>query len=125
MTQEQIAKIIQEIRTLNKLSNDNDTIIEIYVNRAVDRAKAFCNRDDIPVTLNSVISQIACDMLIADKVIQVEDKVSSITRGDTSISYRDGSLVGKDTLAFMKNYESSLIPFKKMKLPKDEPYARS
>lgn len=46
-------------------------------------------------------------------------KWQSINRGDTAISYRDGSGNQKATVDFMKNYEKSLNRFKKINLPKD------
>lgn len=61
-------------------------------------------------------------MLKADQVAPTENDVSSITRGDTSINYRDKTSALKETVSFVKNYESQLIPFKRMKLPKDCPH---
>ena len=69
--------------------------------------------------LEDVAAQIVEDMLKADQVAPTENDVSSITRGDTSISYRDKTSALKETVSFVKNYESQLIPFKRMKLPKD------
>ena len=48
----------------------------------------------------------------------------AVTRGDTTISYRDPSASRSATVDFMKNYETSLNHYKKMRLPKDN-YAGS
>ena len=81
----------------------------------------FCGREDFPPPLEDVAAQIVEDMLRADQVAPSENDVASVTRGDTSISYRDKANSLKETVAFVKNYESQLIPFKRMKLPKDCP----
>ena len=61
------------------------------------------------------------ELCIRDRVAPSANAVASVTRGDTSISYRDKANSLKETVAFVKNYESQLIPFKRMKLPKDCP----
>ena len=58
-------------------------------------------------------------MLIADGYIKTDKDVSSITRGDTSISYKDQASSYQNTVEFMKNYECQLVHFKKIKLPSD------
>lgn len=118
-------EILQRI-TLEVLSNlgltaDKESSAKRYAKRAVNQILIFCNRDDLPPLLEDVAAQIAEDMLKADSVAKTESEVSSVTRGDTSISYRDKSSSLKDTLSFMKSYEKQLVHFKKMKLPEDRP----
>ena len=81
-----------------QLPDEQLPTIERYVKRAINRI-----------------------LLRADQVAPSENDVASVTRGDTSISYRDKANSLKETVAFVKNYESQLIPFKRMKLPKDCP----
>ena len=85
----------------------------------MDKILIYCNREDLPERLLSTAAQIAEDMLKADLVKTGEKAVASINRGDTAISYRDGSGNQKATVDFMKNYEKSLNRFKKINLPKD------
>ena len=89
--------------------------------KGISRILVFCGREDFPPPLEDVAAQIVEDMLRADQVAPSENDVASVTRGDTSISYRDKANSLKETVAFVKNYESQLIPFKRMKLPKDCP----
>lgn len=105
-----------------KLPSEQLPTIERYVRRAVNRIRVFCGREDFPAPLEDVAAQIVEDMLRADQVAPTENDVSSITRGDTHISYRDKAAALKETVVFVKNYESQLIPFKKMKLPEDRPH---
>ena len=104
-----------------QLPDEQLPTIERYVKRAINRILVFCGREDFPPPLEDVAAQIVEDMLRADQVAPSENDVASVTRGDTSISYRDKANSLKETVAFVKNYESQLIPFKRMKLPKDCP----
>ncbi len=48
--------------------------------------------------------------------------ISSITRGDTSIHYRDKASAYQNAANFVRDYEKFLIPFRRMKYPKEQPY---
>lgn len=122
MTQEQaLALITQEVVDNLKLTEDKVSSAKRYVKRAIAQILIFCNRADLPEQLHDTAAQIAEDMLKADGAVEAKAEVASITRGDTAISYRDKSSDYKDTAAFMKNYESQLTHFKRMKLPEDKP----
>lgn len=122
MTQEQaLVLITQEVVDNLKLSEDKVSSAKRYVKRAVAQILIFCNRTDLPELLYDTAAQITEDMLKADGMVETKAEVASITRGDTAISYRDKASAYKDTAAFMKNYESQLVHFKKMKLPEDKP----
>ena len=61
---------------------------ELHARRAVNGILIYCCRDDLPLQLESIAAQIAEDTLRAGQVVQVDDKVASVSRGDTSISYK-------------------------------------
>lgn len=119
MTQEQISRIAETVKSDLKLPDEQEPTINRYVIRAITRITTFCHRQDLPAPLEDVAAQIVEDMLRADQVSPSENDVASLTRGDTSISYRDKSAALRDTLAFVKNYESQLVPYKKINLTKD------
>lgn len=119
MTKEQEEWLVAEVMDSMKMSETEERLARRYVKRAVDKILIYCNRDDLPEQLLSTAAQIAEDMLKADSVKEAEKEVASINRGDTAISYRDGSGMQKATVDFMKDYEKSLNRFKKMNLPKD------
>lgn len=119
MTKEQEDRLVAEVMDSMKMSETEERLARRYVKRAVDKILIYCNRDDLPEQLLSTAAQIAEDMLKADSVKEAEKEVASINRGDTAISYRDGSGMQKATVDFMKDYEKSLNRFKKMNLPKD------
>lgn len=85
-------------------------IIASYTRRAIARILTFCNRADFPEPLELLLIEIVEDMLKSEQLSSVQAEVSSITRGDTAISYRDKSSALTDTVSFMKSYESQLIP---------------
>lgn len=119
MTKEQEDWLVAEVMDSMKMSETEERSARRYVKRAVDKILIYCNREDLPERLLSTAAQIAEDMLKADLVKTGEKEVASINRGDTAISYRDGSGNQKATVDFMKNYEKSLNRFKKINLPKD------
>lgn len=119
MTKEQEDWLVAEVMDSMKMSETEERSARRYVKRAVDKILIYCNRDDLPEQLLSTAAQIAEDMLKADLVKTGEKEVASINRGDTAISYHDGSGNQKATVDFMKNYEKSLNRFKKINLPKD------
>ena len=116
------SRIAETAQSKLKLPDEQLPTIKRYVKRAVTRIKVVCGREDFPEPLEDVAAQIVEDMLRADQVAPTENDVSGITRGDTHISYRDKTAALKETVAFVKNYEGQLIPFKKMKLPEDRPH---
>lgn len=119
MEKEQLERIVAEVLEHPKLSNENESIVTRYVKRAVLQILAHCNRNDLPEALEGVTAQIVEDMLTVDGIIKEDKDISSISRGDTSISYKDGSSAYQNAISFMKNYECQLVHFKKIKLPSD------
>lgn len=119
MEKEQLERIVAEVLEHPKLSNENESIVTRYVKRAVLQILAHCNRSDLPEALEGVTAQIVEDMLTVDGIIKEDKDISSISRGDTSISYKDGSSAYQNSISFMKNYECQLVHFKKIKLPSD------
>lgn len=119
MEKEQIQRIVQEVLEHPKLSSENEAIVTRYVKRTILQIQAHCNRNDLPEALEAVASQICEDMLLADGIIKEDKDVSSVTRGDTSISYKDGTSAYQNAVNFMKDYECQLVHFKRIKLPSD------
>lgn len=91
MTKEQEDWLVAEVMDSMKMSETEERSARRYVKRAVDKILIYCNREDLPERLLSTAAQIAEDMLKADLVKTGEKEVASINRGDTAISYRDGS----------------------------------
>lgn len=116
-----VRRIAAEVASNLKLEVSVLPTIERYVRRAINRILVFCGRSDFPQPLEDIAAQITEDMLRADEVVSPGSQVASVTRGDTSISYRDKTSALQGTVDFIKDYEAQLVPFKKMRLPKDVP----
>lgn len=126
---ERITAQVLEHPKLRKLSDeekdDLKPLILRYVRRVLLQIKAHCNRDDVPEALEEVAAEITEDLLFSDKIITEDKEISSISRGDTSISYRNPASAYQKADDFMKNYECQLVHFKRMKLPSDPRDERS
>lgn len=126
VSQEQLTRIAATVQSDLHLAEDQVEIIARYVKRAVNRILVFCFRPDLPGPLEDVAAQIVEDMLRYDQIAPTTgNDVASIQRGDTSISYRDKRSAYEETVSFVRDYEGQLIPFKRMKLPRDDTDDRS
>lgn len=118
-------RIVQEVLEHPKLKalenkEELETIVTRYVKRVRLQVLAHCNREDLPEALESVVAQIAEEMLKADGIISIDKGITSISRGDTSFSYTDPSSAYQNARNFMTDYECQLVHFKRIKLPLDE-----
>ena len=111
MASEQENRIVAEVMDNMKMAETEESSARRYVRRAVDKILIYCCREDLPERLEGTAAQIAEDMLKADLLVS--------TGKETTISYRDPSASRSATVDFMKNYETSLNHYKKMRLPKD------
>ena len=114
---DQIQQITNEVKDNLDLSSDYEKTVLRYVKRALSQVKVFCNRTDIPVELEDTIAQIVEDMLRADGVVKLDNDVASVSRGNTSISYTNKQEAYMRTVDFMKDYQTILIHYRKMKVP--------
>ncbi|RGJ72678.1 translation initiation factor 2 [Eubacterium sp. TM05-53] len=115
---------------VRNLSDEQKKELEPIITRYAKRVKlkilAHCNRDDLPEALESVVAEITEEMLMADKVIATDNKeVASVSRGDTSITYKDPASAYNNAIDFMKDYLCQLVHFKRMRLPRDPNDGRS
>lgn len=119
----QIIKITADVQQALKLPDEKAELIQRYVRRAVNRILVYCNRPDLPELLEDAAAQMVEDMLRYDNQAgesAADGIVSSISRGDTTISYKDKRSSYAETVSFVRSYEKLLIPFKRMKIPRDE-----
>ena len=117
---EQIDRIVLGIKYAYDLSVADETAARRRVLMAVTRILASCNRDDLPEALEIVAAQMAEAMLRDDGTLTLPQQVSSVTRGDTSISYRDQSSSAKATRDYLLDYEDILWRYRKPGVPRRE-----
>lgn len=117
---EQIDRIVLGIKYAYDLSVADETAARRRVLMAVTRILASCNRDDLPEALEIVAAQMAEAILRDDGTLTLPQQVSSVTRGDTSISYRDQSSSAKATRDYLQDYEDILWRYRKPGVPRRE-----
>ena len=121
--EEQISRIAQTVQSNLGLPEEQQPLVLRYARRAVNRICIFCSRKDLPEPLEDVAAQMVEDMLRADQAgAGGGNEVSSITRGDTSIHYRDKASAYQNAANFGRDYEKMIIPFRRMKYPKEHSY---
>lgn len=121
--EEQISRIAQTVQSNLGLPEEQQPLVLRYARRVVNRICIFCSRKDLPEPLEDVAAQMVEDMLRADQAgAGGGNEVSSITRGDTSIHYRDKASAYQNAANFVRDYEKMIIPFRRMKYPKEHSY---
>lgn len=125
MTSTQLTWITGEVMASLRLPEERMADVERLVGRIGNMILIRCNREDIPKILEPVIAQMAEDMIREEGSSDFGSEVtggggvSAITRGDTSISYRDDTALTQAASRLMRDYEPQIQRFKKMNLPKD------
>lgn len=111
-----------EVERLKKLlgfsreDDSKDTILEFILEDVEEMIKNYCNVPTIPEQLNSTILRMAIDMY-KNESLGSEDialgSISSISEGDTSVSYRSSASEFKESL--LKDYKSQLNRYRKLR----------
>ncbi len=111
-----------EVERLKKLlgfsreDDSKDTILEFILEDVEEMVKNYCNVPTIPEQLNSTILRMAIDMY-KNESLGSEDialgSISSISEGDTSVSYRSSASEFKESL--LKDYKSQLNRYRNLR----------
>ncbi|ENZ9563956.1 phage head-tail connector protein [Clostridioides difficile] len=111
-----------EVERLKKLlgfsreDDSKDTILEFILEDVEEMVKNYCNVPTIPEQLNSTILRMAIDMY-KNESLGSEDialgSISSISEGDTSVSYRSSASEFKESL--LKDYKVQLNRYRKIR----------
>ena len=111
-----------EVERLKKLlgfsreDDSKDTILEFILEDVEEMVKNYCNVPTITEQLNSTILRMAIDMY-KNESLGSEDialgSISSISEGDTSVSYRSSASEFKESL--LKDYKSQLNRYRKLR----------
>ena len=107
--EEQISRIAQTAQSNLGLPEEQQPVVLRYVRRAVNRIRIFCSRKDLPEPLEDVAAQMVEDMLRADQ------SPASGGNEDKASAYQNAA-------NFVRDYEKFLIPFRRMKYPREQPY---
>ena len=95
--------------------NSKDFLLEFILEDTEQIIKDYCNIKEVPEELNNTVLRMAID-LYRNKNPGEEDNslgsISSITEGDTSISYRSSATEFKDSL--LNDYKAQLNKYRRL-----------
>ncbi|NJB05868.1 hypothetical protein GSQ22_08530, partial [Clostridioides difficile] len=107
---------LKKLLGFSREDDSKDTILEFILEDVEEMVKNYCNVPTIPEQLNSTILRMAIDMY-KNESLGSEDialgSISSISEGDTSVSYRSSASEFKESL--LKDYKSQLNRYRKLR----------
>lgn len=92
-----------------------DFLLEFALEDVEQIVKDYCHIKEIPKELNTTVLKMAIDSYRNENLGEEESSlgsISSITEGDTTVSYRSAASEFKDTL--IKDYKSQLNKYRKL-----------
>ncbi|RXM79642.1 hypothetical protein DP144_00050 [Clostridium tetani] len=95
--------------------NSKDFLLEFALEDVGEIVRNYCHIKEIPEALNNTVLKMAIDMYRNENLGGEESSlgsISSITEGDTSISYRSSATEFKDSL--IKDYKAQLNKYRKL-----------
>ncbi|MBU3193471.1 phage head-tail connector protein [Clostridium algidicarnis] len=95
--------------------NSKGFLLEFTLEDVEQTIKDYCHIKEIPETLNNTVLKMAMDQYRNENLGEEESSlgsISSISEGDTSISYRSSATEFKDSL--IKDYKSQLNKYRKL-----------
>ncbi len=122
-------RIFNDVTKNLELTNELELTIKKHIKSTINSVLLYCNRNDIPKELEFIITEIVEDLIdissssssISSETTNNDNSISSIKRGDTTITYNNSASETTTTteanISFVKDYESQLVYFKKMRLP--------
>lgn len=103
-------QIITRLATLGYVANESDyPLIDYLIDSVYQTILNETNCDNMPDGLKFVAIDMICGQILNSKLannqLDIDQAISSIREGDTSVSYA----VGTDPKEFLKNYYTSLM----------------
>ncbi|VIG06979.1 phage protein [Clostridioides difficile] len=107
---------LKKLLGISKEDYSKEMILEFILEDVEEIVKNYCNISVIPKELNSTVLRMSIDMY-KNESLGSEDialgSISSISEGDTSVSYRSSSSEFKESL--LKDYKSQLNRYRKIR----------
>ncbi|MBY6844655.1 phage head-tail connector protein [Clostridium botulinum] len=95
--------------------DSKDFLLEFALEDVEQIVKDYCHMKEIPEALNTTVLKMAIDMYRNENLGEEENSlgsISSISEGDTSVSYRSSATEFKDSL--IKDYKAQLNKYRKL-----------
>jgi hypothetical protein len=138
MTHPRFDILLATLKVLQPKHVDGDTtydtkyasILDLFLNKTIDDVSAFLNTDvdDLPVQTDTTICLMTSDFISSFGLIDTDEEkasndtansISSLTEGDTSVSYRDTNKASTISQALASNvitgdYRGTLMHYRKL-----------
>ncbi|BDR66978.1 phage protein [Clostridium tetani] len=95
--------------------NSKDFLLEFALEDVEQIVKNYCHIKEVPEELNTTVLKMAIDMYRNENLGEEGNSlgsISSITEGDTSVSYRSSVAEFKDSI--IKDYKAQLNKYRKL-----------
>lgn len=95
--------------------DSKDFSVQFALDDAEQIIKDYCHIDEVPEALNNTVIKMAIDSYRNENLgeeVSPLGSISSISEGDTSVSYRSNAAEFKDSL--LKDYKSKLNKYRKL-----------
>lgn len=106
---------LKSLLGISKDDNTKDIYLEFVLDYVFQIIKDYCHIKEVPEELNNTVIKMAIDSYRNQNLGEEETplgSISSISEGDTSISYRSSENEFKDNL--LKDYKSQLNKYRKL-----------
>lgn len=103
---------IKMLLGIDLADTSKDGIIQFHISSVTTKILNYINQDSLPQQLQHIVIE-----LVVEKMND-KDKVKSIARGDTTITYSDANynkMTGAGGADFLKDYKGELNKFRKVK----------
>lgn len=107
---------LETLKALLGITDDTkDVLLEFTISDVEEMIKNFCNIDEVPEGLFNTGYRMCIDLYRNENLGDESNplgSISSISRGDTTTSFRSNATEFKDSL--LKNYQAQLIKYRKL-----------
>lgn len=95
-----------------------DAPLQFILNNVEETVLNYCNVEEIPNGLKNTAYRMAMDVYRSENIGQandeIKDEVSSISEGDTSVSFKSSSENKLKADNILKNYQAQLAKYRKL-----------
>lgn len=109
---------VEKLKKLLNISLDDDSkdfLLQFALEDVDQIVKDYCHIKEIPEELNNTILRMAIDIYRSENLGEEESSlgsISSISEGDTTVSYRSANAEFKDSL--VKHYKAKLNKYRRL-----------
>lgn len=106
---------LKQLLGISKDDNTKDVYLEFILDDVFQIIKDYCHIKEVPEELNTIVLKIAIDLYRNKNLGEEENtlgSISSISEGDTTVSYKSNVVEFKDSL--INDYKLQLNRYRKL-----------